>query len=80
MPERGDQRPLVNRFLRTFFLRDTHSHRWPDEPDEPISEGDDNAQNHSLAQGKAMRSRGKWDSRGSLVGSRFHYAVIVTGS
>jgi hypothetical protein len=27
-----------------------------------------------------MRSRGKWDSRGSLVGSRFHYAVIVTGS
>src|SRR6202011_6152818 len=43
MPEGGDQRPLVQRLLRTIFVGNSDAQRRTDHPDDPVSQPDNDA-------------------------------------
>src|SRR5208282_6693096 len=49
VPEGADQRPLADGFLRPFFARNADPQGGADKADEPVSGGDDDAEDDSLA-------------------------------
>ena len=53
VPERDDQRTLADGRLCAFFAGDAYPQGRTDEADEPVAEGDDDAQNNSLAESEA---------------------------
>ena len=79
VPEIEDQRPLADALLRALFARDAHAQRRSDETDEPVSSGDDDAQDYSLAEGEAAGTGHNFGCRRRLASAGFGHEGIVTG-
>jgi hypothetical protein len=79
VPEGTNQWPLADGFLSTFFVRKADTQRGPDQPDKPISQGDDHAKNNSLAQGEAVWTGHCLDSGWRFAGAGFGHEPIVMG-
>lgn len=78
MPERGDSRALIERLLPAFFVRNRNAQRRPDQPDQPISQQDDEAQNYALPQRVPLRiDRRHGRGRRNACADFHHHAAIL---
>jgi hypothetical protein len=80
VPEVADQGALFDCLLRALFPRDTYAQSRADQADEPVSEGDDDAENNALAKSEATGIVCDFARGGRFAGSGFRHDVIVTGS
>ena len=64
--------------LRAFFAGDADAQRGADEADEPVSGGDDDAQDDSLAEGEAAGTGARFGGR-RFASADFGHEVIVMG-
>jgi hypothetical protein len=78
MPERNNQRPLANTFLRALFSRNAYTQSRPDQPYEPIPNKNNDPQQNSLPQRKAPGTRRSFYRRSRFASANFSHEDIVT--
>jgi len=78
VPQGNDERALVDGLLRAFFAGHADAQGGADETNEPVSGGDDDAEDDSLAEGKTARA-GRDFGGGGFAGAGFGHEDIVAG-